>query len=263
MKELLNYQTKSNQISLKQKKMPGKIEQHITALNSSADWIAYLRSNSGLPGPRGNLELAQAVSFSATREQLDTLLAIDKTHPQENTPDTFVVFCGVRGQGKFARQDAAVRKLLRCYATDTRWRIREAVAMALQDWGKHDMDSLLMELESWPLENPLEMRAIAAAICEPGLLIVQTHADRVLGLLDRITATILLVANRKADDFRVLRQGLAYCWSVAVAAYPQPGKQYMERWLHHPDSDIHWLMYENLKKNRLIKMDPDWVARFL
>jgi hypothetical protein len=243
--------------------MPGKIEQYIAALNSSADWIPYLRSNSGLPGPRGNLELAQAVACNATREQLDTLLAIDNKHPEENTPDTFVVFCGVRGQGKFAADDPEVRQLLRSYASDSRWRIREAVAMALQDLGKLDMDALLLELESWPLENPLEMRAIAAAICEPALLVSQSRAERVLGLLDRITATILPVANRRADDFRVLRQGLAYCWSVAVAAYPQPGKQYMERWLHQPDPDIHWLMHENLTKNRLIRMDPDWVTRFL
>ena len=106
--------------------MPGKIEQYIAALNSSADWIPYLRSNSGLPGPRGNLELAQAVACNATREQLDTLLAIDKTHPEENTPDTFVVFCGVRGQGKFAADDPDVRQLLRRYASDPRWRIEPA-----------------------------------------------------------------------------------------------------------------------------------------
>jgi hypothetical protein len=33
----------------------------------------------------------------------------------------------------------------------------------------------------------------------------------------------------------------------------------MEKWLNSPDSDVRWVMKENLKKNRLIKMDADWV----
>jgi len=33
----------------------------------------------------------------------------------------------------------------------------------------------------------------------------------------------------------------------------------MEKWLDHQDKDILWMMKENLKKNRLIKMDADWV----
>ncbi len=202
------------------------------------------------------------MAICATREQLDTLLALDQDHPQENTPENYIVFCGVRGQGKFAVQDPDVRLLLRRYASDPRWRIREAVAMAFQSMGHEDMDALLRELESWPLTNPLEMRAIAASICEPALLVNPSYSARVLGLLDRITNTILSWENRKTDEFKTLRQGMAYCWSVAVAAYPEPGKELMERWLQNPDTDIQWIMRENLKKNRLIKIDPAWVAKF-
>jgi hypothetical protein len=52
---------------------------------------------------------------------------------------------------------------------------------------------------------------------------------------------------------------MGYCWSVAVAALPELGKMRMEKWVDHQDQNIHWVMKENLKKNRLIKMDADWV----
>jgi hypothetical protein len=33
----------------------------------------------------------------------------------------------------------------------------------------------------------------------------------------------------------------------------------MEKWMVHPDKDIRWIMKENLKKNRLVRMDAEWV----
>ena len=36
----------------------------------------------------------------------------------------------------------------------------------------------------------------------------------------------------------------------------------MEKWLVSPDPDIRWIMRENLKKNRLVRMDAAWVARW-
>ena len=35
----------------------------------------------------------------------------------------------------------------------------------------------------------------------------------------------------------------------------------MEHWLAGPDPDIRWIMRENLKKNRLVKMDAEWVSQ--
>jgi hypothetical protein len=52
---------------------------------------------------------------------------------------------------------------------------------------------------------------------------------------------------------------MGYCWSVAVAALPDAGKPLMEKWLRSEDKDIRWMMKENLKKNRLARMDAKWV----
>ncbi len=143
---------------------------------------------------------------------------------------------------------------LRSFAADPRWRTREAVAMALQQWGDADMDGLLAAMRAWAeAGDSWEQRAAAAGLCEPRLLGNPVHAAAVLAILDRITHRLseTPAAARKTDAFRTLRQGLAYCWSVAVVASPAAGKPLMEKWLASPDTDVRWLMRENLKKNRL------------
>ena len=57
----------------------------------------------------------------------------------------------------------------------------------------------------------------------------------------------------------VLRQSLGYCWSVAVVVLPVKGKKLMERWFGSGGRDIRWIMRENLRKNRLARMDAKWV----
>ena len=134
--------------------------------------------------------------------------------------------------------------------------------MALQRWGDVDMDALLREMETWSAGNPLEQRAAAAALCEPHLLREDRHAAKVLQILDRITASIQSREERKSDEFKALRKGLGYCWSVAVAALPEKGKQAMEGWSSSGDADVRWIMKENLKKDRLARMDAAWVERW-
>jgi len=96
-------------------------------------------------------------------------------------------------------------------------------------------------------------------LCEPRLLHDPRQAKRVLKLLDTITTSLVREPNRKAEDFKTLRQALGYCWSVAVVASPLEGKPAMEKWLVNPDADVAWIMRENLKKNRLARMDAKWV----
>ena len=148
---------------------------------------------------------------------------------------------------------------LRFFAGDPRWRTREAVAMALQKFGDTNMDALLDEMEKWSEGNVWVQRAAAAALCEPRLLTQQKHAERVLNILDRITTSLENAEDRNNEGFRVLRQALGYCWSVAVVALPKKGKKMMERWFPSEDRDVRWIMRENLKKNRLARMDANWV----
>ena len=267
-----------------------RIAGYRATLRSLADWDPFLLANSGLPGPRGNLELAQAAADEGSEEQFRRWLALGPDKAPVNSPEEFLSFCGVLGLGTLLAgagepmvdgHQPATRSvpfehrpsptvapamddppllLLRHFAADPRWRSREAVAMALQRWGDADMAALLGAMAEWSHGSHWEQRAAAAALCEPRLLANPGHAAATLHILDAITASLHWNQDRREGAFRVLRQGLGYCWSVAVAACPEEGKPIMEKWFTDPDPDIRWIMRENLRKHRLTRMDPDWSA---
>ena len=241
----------------------GKVEEYKKILEKAADWDRYLLDESKLPGPRANLELAAAVAEEGNLDRFRRYLAYGADVAPYGSALEFLPVCGVIGLGRIL-SDGHLDLLgdLRIYASDPRWRVREGVAMALQRFGDKDMDRLLQEMEKWSHGNPLERRAVVAALCEPRLLKKSEDTWRVLELLDRITKEILLEEHRKTDGFIALRKALGYCWSVAVVAAPEAGKKMMEKWFADQDKDIKWIMKENLKKNRLQKLDKEWTERW-
>ena len=143
---------------------------------------------SGLPGPRGNLELAQVVADEGDAPLFERYLAYTADLAPTNSPYEFLAFCGVVGLGRLLAEGQSNRlETIRQCASDRRWRMREGVAMALQRLGDANMDLLVQEMQSWSTGNPLEQRAAAAALCEPRLLKHPAHAHAVLDILDRIT----------------------------------------------------------------------------
>ena len=240
-----------------------KSENYRQTLSAFSDWEPYLLKESGLPGPRGNLELAQVVADEGNRALFEQFLTYTPQVAPTNDPHEFLAFCGVVGLGRLlAEGDVSILGQLRPFASDPRWRLREGVAMALQRLGKQDMRRLLDAMEKWSSGTWLEKRAAAAALAEPVLLHNEKDAMAALEILDRITTTMENSIDAKKDGFKVLQQGLGYCWSVVVAAAPQPGKQLMEKWMACPDRAIQRIMQENLKKNRLARMDAVWVEKW-
>ncbi|HEY3341151.1 MAG TPA: hypothetical protein VGK81_03995 [Anaerolineae bacterium] len=239
-----------------------KVSDYRVALQQAQDLQSYLLAESGLPGPRGNIELAQAVADFGDETLFIHLLTFTPDVAPTNSPQEFLAFCGAVGLGRLVAAGqtqwlAPLRKL----ASDPRWRTREGVAMALQRVGDRDMPMLIAVMAQWSKGSLLEQRAAAAALCEPRLLRNPAQVERVLDILDDITSALSRQQDRKNEDFKTLRKALAYCWSVAVAALPDEGKRRMERWSASPDKDVRWLMRENLKKNRLARMDRAWVYK--
>ncbi|NPV75195.1 MAG: hypothetical protein HPY59_02350 [Anaerolineae bacterium] len=113
------------------------------------------------------------------------------------------------------------------------------------------------------LEGKRQHFIVVAGLCKPALLRDAAICRRVLKILDRITASVAQSGDRKNDLFRTLRQALGYCWSVVAAALPEEGKKALERWADHPDPDVRWILRENLKKNRLERLDRQWTAAML
>ena len=241
--------------------MGSKVAFYVDKLKSQKDWDSYLLKESGLPGPRGNLELAQAFAEIGDEGKIKKYLSIELEDAPTNSAKVFLTFCGVVGLGTLINQGKReYLSRLRGFASDSRWRIREAVAMALQRVGDADIDFLFQEMCEWSKGNFLEKRAAAAALCEPRLLTTEKIASAVLGVLDYVTSSIVGFRDTKDEAFEVLKKGLAYCWSVAVAACPEKGKKLMKKWVVSKDKNIAWIMRENLKKNRLVRMDKEWVA---
>lgn len=45
-------------------------------------------------------------------------------------------------------------------------------------------------------------------------------------------------------------------------ALPAEGRPLIEKWFAEPDRDVRWIIRENLKKNRLVRMDAAWVEEW-
>jgi hypothetical protein len=224
--------------------MAGRVAHYRVELKSRhGDWEAYLKANSGLPGPRANLELVEAVGDEADPDLLWRLCS---------SSDEFLALCGTAGLGRLAIDDPdTVLGRLKELASDPRWRVREGVAIALQRMGRANLPELIDRMESWSKEGPFVQRAAAAALCEPALLKKPAEVRRVLKILDRLTRSMVATRDRKQEGFRVLRQAMGYCWSVAAVADPGAGRPLMEKWVRSTDPDVAWVMKSNLGKARL------------
>jgi hypothetical protein len=222
--------------------------------------IQYLLDHSNLPGPRGNLELLFAAQEVGDELFFQNCLKYEESIAPTNTPGEFVATCGAAGLGKLIVQGKVEYfEQLKNLAADNRWRVREGVSFALQYLGKQNMDLLLTEIKKWMNENLFVQRAIVAGSCEPVMLKNKNHAGQVLDCLAKIMKNIQKIVNREDESFRVLKKSLGYGLSVAMVSYPEKGKRIFAEFTKLKDKDIQWILKENLKKNRLIKMDTIWV----
>lgn len=230
----------------------------------------YLREQSRLPGPRANLELVNSLSSilavltseqpDNVRSLLNYLISDERQRVVSNTPAEFVILCGIVAFGECAATQPKWRsetfELLDKYACSTCWRVREGVAIAFQRLlapASQETISYLMILAT--LGNYFQQRAAIAAVAEPTLLhtpdIVSAALSIQYVLLERLR--LAPASDRKREDFRALRQALGYTVSVITAASPEKGFALMRDCATWGDSDINWILRENLKKKRLAK----------
>ena len=208
----------------------------------------YLTARSGLPGPRGNLELADAFAAIADRATILRFVALD---------DEYLRFCGTEAVGRLIVEEpdnSSLTELIRHRAGDNLWRVREGAARALQIVGDLDRSRLRTIVAAWVGDpNSYVRRAAVAAICEPRLLTDLSTRTAALQacLAASESITTLPAAERKAPGVRNLRQALGYCWSVAVAADLSGGMPVFNRLRAVDDPDIAWIVASNLKKSRL------------
>ena len=236
----------------------------------------YLADNSRLPGPRGNLELADAFA--------DAVAGYDRRSPwypvlvgwaattadvvPTNDPREFVPFCalvalGAEFRGVDERTRSEIAALLRAAASNGRWRTREAVAMGMQRIGESDPSALRALIERWMEDATLlEQRAIVAALAHPPILGDRSTVMLSLEASRRFTLGIrsLTPATRRTEEFRVLSKGLEYAISVFVAASPADGFALLRELAAIDDGDVQRIVRSNLGKSRLSRPYATQVA---
>ena len=229
----------------------------------------YLREQSRLPGTRANLELVYSLSdllaaiASEQPEQVWMLLNYlvqDEKTVVSNTPDEFVVLCGVVAFGACAavRQEwhTEVFEILEHFASSNSWRVREGVSMAFQRLlSVNPQKTIEYLIEFANKGNCFQQRASIASIAEPSLLQTPAMIKAAITIqrlvVERFHA--LPAAVRKRNDVRALRQSLGYTLSVIAAAAPEEGFALMRDCAGWGDPDVNWILRENLKKKRLAK----------
>ena len=233
----------------------------------------YLREQSRLPGARANLELVSSLSnllVAIVPEQPEQVwmlihyLVQDEKQIVSNTPDEFVILCGVVALGACGavrtEWHTDVFDMMKLFACSKSWRVREGVAMGLQRMlpaAPQETIECLIELAT--RGNCFQQRASIAAIAEPPLLQDHVLIDAALTIqcivLERFRE--LAKVDRKREDGRALRQALGYTLSVVTAATPEKGFALMRQCATWDDPDINWILRENLKKKRLAKFAED------
>lgn len=183
----------------------------------SAETQEFLTAHSALPGPRANLELLAAFGDVAPADQILALVGSD---------DEYFASCAAAALGRLAGSGSAEQSrqaldLMRTSAADLRWRVREGVAMGLQRLGDAD----------------------PVRLCAVGACRLATASIAALG-----------PQARRRTDVRVLRQGLGYCWSVAVVADPEHGLPAFDELAASDDPDVRWIVKANRSKARLTRL---------
>lgn len=210
----------------------------------------FLDAHSGLPGPRSNLTLLAALVDEGSA---DLILAL--VHREGE----YLRSCGTAGLGRLLAEGRDLVDMLRTRAMDESWRVREAAAMALQRLGDGAPGRVRDLVADWAADaHPLVRRAAVAGICEPRLLRDPLTALAALDACDVATRGLLATPDdrRRDPDVRTLRQGLGYCWSVAVAGAPDPGVDRFLALERSEDPDLRWIVRENRKKSRLRTLLP-------
>lgn len=238
--------------------------------------LDYLIFNCNLPGRRANLELAEAFGdtiihvYSINKKDIWELCKdmseMEYNEEDKNSSEEFIPFCGLIGLGAISSISSACflegLLILKNAAKDTRWRIREAVAMGIQRVLLNKAKNIIKELENWIKEKDYYIwRAVVAGIAEPAIVKNKEVAKKALEIHKRILKQILNIEDRKSESYKKLRQALGYTLSVVVEQIPQEGFEYINQIVKEDDMDIIWIMKTNLKKNRLLKKYPKEVEK--
>lgn len=226
---------------------------------------AFLLDRAELPSSRANRALVQAGAEEVQGFRLEQWVRKGPGEAPNDAPQVVLVVVGTVGLGRLvAEGDQRHVGTLRSMASDPRWRVREAVGLALQRIGVEDTERAFAIAEDWAASGgPFEQRAAVAGIADPRLLEDPDLAQRALDLVDDVTSSFQQARTHDDEGLVALREALGRAWSVVVAAAPDRGRPRFEAWLAVDDPGVRWVLEENLKDERMRSIDREWAVRTL
>lgn len=248
------------------------ISNDITRINELENMLV---SNSNLPGRRANLELADAFSDCFEKIEINNVyynlfkkwVKISEQEAPADDPKEFLPFCAVQAMGALYSGCDKKRKeeivcILKDKANDSRWRVKEAVAMGFQRIAEKDFKVVSEIFSDWNKEGTFtEKRAIIAALAHPPVLDSRDNVLFCLNITQEILESIMNLDKdiRKSEGYKVLKKGLDYAISVFVEKLPVEGFALLKKWAEVDDVQIKRIIKSNLGKTRLTKKYGDKV----
>ncbi|WP_151798401.1 hypothetical protein [Acinetobacter bereziniae] len=227
----------------------------------------YLKAHSNLPGPRANLELSYSfaryfANISISQSLWEFLEQLLNTSTDGNSRETILPFSALLGLSQsYFSQDTTHQKIIlnqnQTMMNDSRWRLREAAAMACQIIGEQDFSTVKNWFEQiYPDSSLLEKRGILVALAHPPLLTTAANTVYCLNLCEQIFNDIFPSDHQTIDQseaFKTLKKSLEYVLSVFVAADPLLGFDLLAKLAERKHQQINKILKANLSKSRLTK----------
>jgi hypothetical protein len=252
---LLTQNSESLESYLVREGLPNAARMNLTLTQGFADALGdYIKRS------KANSDHESSKAWGFLKQTLDGWSQLTTINAPVNSPRIILPCTAALTYGQIAcvmpeEWQRMVTRLLLA-AKDSRWRVREMVATALQWMLVCNWTRTVADLDSWAKEdNPLVIRAVVGAIAEPPLL-KNTEQGLAALTLQKIAVDYLRnipQSKRKTDEMQALIKALAFTLSVAIAAAPDDGFTYLESLAALTDKDIVWILQENLKKRRLYK----------
>jgi hypothetical protein len=132
--------------------------------------------------------------------------------------------------------------------------IREAVVQASQRLLRAQWSRACDVMINWASSgDPLAARAAALAVSAPDLLLSKSQGEDAVTVQAEAVSTFLNIPaeRRRTESALILREALSQSLSVVTEAAPDSGFHLMEELAALPDTDIVWIMRQNLQSERL------------
>jgi hypothetical protein len=217
---------------------------------------------SGLPGTRANMALANgfAAECAALGPPADRLvLTMARLSPEEAPGASsleFLPVCGILALGARAVADASLRgeavALLHDAAEDPRFRVRDAVPVALARIGEKMGDALVLEVRTW-MDGFHQAAVVLLALAEaPWLSAIHDHG----AVLERLDEAFLLArdAPRSAvrwPGWKALADALGTAPATVATRFGVPVFEQLEAWAKVEMPELRAAIEKNLASKKL------------